>query len=1192
MRQKIGFLTTWNQRCGLATFARFLIDEYPEGEVIIFGETSKPRNEKSDEAWVKRCWSQKEPNALESLEREIRESGISILHINCHARFFKYPQFSTLLSAIRKSGIKVLSHVHSIFTLDASQEALFKSSDLIVTHSEATRLEVIAHGIDPRIVRVVPHGVEISESTDKKLVREKLGLPHDKKVILTCGFMQPHKGMEAVIDSVWSLKERGIPAYGIIVGSVMPEDPGSVPYSEALVRYAKDKGVSEEILFVTDYVTDTYLLSYMRAADLIVLNYKSTYYESSGIGALAVGSGTPVITSLAPAFNSFGNAVFRTTAGFDAGLASVLVIGNQKLREDIRLNAKAYSLECSWSQIAKQIHKFYSELMKEVSAKAVNEKPKGNPMRVLMQNRGNMFSHPGGDTTLVEKLSTGLKKKGIEVVIDTVGNADPAQFDLVHLFNFALPDMIRPLGQKAVQAGKPFVVSTLAEDIPQFHLQSHAAAATLIEYQSQAYNKKFWSEHAFDWNQATPCAKFDNEWVARNASALLSNGAVESNTLEKDYPGIKNTLEVKLGHETIPPQSPEMFVKEHGVSDFIFCVGRIETRKNQLMLLKALEDSDLPIVFATGGFSYQQDYDQAVRSFKRKGKTLFLGRLSPEMLASAYAASKIHVLPSWYELPGLVTLEAAAAGKNVVATRYGTMTDYLGDLAFYCHPGDADSMRNAVLAAYYSPVSPELVAAARSFSWETTIAQTIAAYEKVTGSRVAEGHMNRPVYVQPVYDMSGSAAEFQESLEKGELAAKNIDFENAHKHLAKAEAINPESARALKARGATYLAEGNVNAARPYFEKAYKLAPNDEKVISGRGMCEIVAKDFEKAIPYFQQALRVNQEHSVSLYQLVDCFLELNRVREAEFALREYLMKKPQDVEAKALYAKALFEQGKRVEAADEAKRVLEMKPDQQTAKAVLQKCVNALAPSPTPKGANKWDLRHDEETKALEVEDFKRRKEFDKAREYLANFRKGGFLSPGMKARLDTIEGELLALEDNFSGSEEIFDRVLVDMPEFPRALCGKGALAAESHRWNEARMLFERALRAESEHDVALAGLAICELAENNGDQAWTYFQRALKKNPENQRAVLGIVQLGYPRKDYSAIEGAIKTFLDYHPVSIDMQYALAGVLYAQKRSTEAKVELEKILIFEPGNERALELKSMIEKQGAGTQAAVPVV
>ncbi len=105
--------------------------------------------------------------------------------------------------------------------------------------------------------------------------------------------------------------------------------------------------------------------------------------------------------------------------------------------------------------------------------------------------------------------------------------------------------------------------------------------------------------------------------------------------------------------------------------DFVLCVARLEPRKNQLMLLEALRDDPRPMVLIAGGAEYVPAYAQLCRSFPRRGPTLVLGRLPGAMLAAAYRAAAVHCLPSWFELPGLVTLEAARHGARIAASSWG-----------------------------------------------------------------------------------------------------------------------------------------------------------------------------------------------------------------------------------------------------------------------------------------------------------------------------------------------------------------------------------------------------------------------------------------------------------------------------------------------------------------------------------------
>ena len=110
----------------------------------------------------------------------------------------------------------------------------------------------------------------------------------------------------------------------------------------------------------------------------------------------------------------------------------------------------------------------------------------------------------------------------------------------------------------------------------------------------------------------------------------------------------------------------------------------------------------------------------------------FLGELQGADLRNAYAAARTHALISFYETPGLASLEAAIAGNTIVASDRGSPREYFGDQAFYCQPIDLDSIKAALSQAYRTEPDPALKARVlRDFNWRKTAEATLA----VTGAR-------------------------------------------------------------------------------------------------------------------------------------------------------------------------------------------------------------------------------------------------------------------------------------------------------------------------------------------------------------------------------------------------------------------------------------------------------------------------
>lgn len=852
----------------------------------------------------------------------------------------------------------------------------------------------------------------------------------------------------------------------------------------------------------------------------------------------------------------------------------------------------------------------------------------GKRMRVLFQNRPNAFTQRGGDTVVMERLRDGLYRLGVDVVIDTECTADPLQFDVVHLFNFALPEFTEQLARRAHAAKVPFVVTTLYEDVPSFHNQSWALSRALIEYQHRGQDREWFGKNRPVLSGISPCKHFDNRWAVENAAALFTNGSAETATVARDYGRTGNVREVMLACDGIAAADPALFVREYGVTDFILCVGRLETRKNQLMLLKALENVEIPVVLAGGGFSYQPEYEAAVRSFKRRGPTIVLPKISAEMLGSAYRAARVHALPSWYELPGLVTLEAAQCGKNVVVSA-GTAADYLADLAFGCQPDDESSIRNAVLAAYYSPVVPGLKEKAQAYTWEKTAMATAAAYREIVAPiwsakeasrvEVSSAPESRPISSQSTTQDSaartgtvaipaaaqatGPSREFQEALEGGEEAAKVRDFPRAHQLLGRAIMLNPSSVRAYRARGAVFLAQANSSEARSYFERALSIDAADPRALNGLAMCSMLENRHDEAHDQFVRALNADPLQTVALLQLVECAYRLNRFKDLENALRKFLAEKPDNIDICFCLAGALLMNGdldgakqaldnvvavrEHYTGADDLRRKIE----ERRREAAVATAPAASTPSvevPDLSRPLRQQMLIERMTPSQEVETLlggldedKRQKNFDKVKEGTRQLRSRRDLTPEQIEQVDLLEAEVDAFQGRVHDADLTYDRVLTRNPGSARAATGKGALAAFRGEWSEAERFFNKALSLNPNNDAALAGLGMCASSLKDYEAAWSHYQKALAINPECVRAVLGTVELGYGLRKLEGTYKALKDYLDLHPADLEFSYAFAGCCYAQQNLKEALDAVERILLFEPSNSRALELRDLVRSR-----------
>jgi hypothetical protein len=366
--------------------------------------------------------------------------------------------FQVFLDAVRRDDVKVVLSLHSAFCRHDSLRMLVQSVDLTLAHTPEVRMEIIANGADPDAVAVLPHGVTVQEplsASDRELLRQKLGLPVAEKIVVAFGFVQPHKGMDAVLAAVLELRQQGIAAQGYIAGKPNPSDPNSLAYQRQLQLLAKNAGIADSVHFLDSFLPQDTVVEYLQAADLVMMNYQSQHYEASGACSLAIGAGALIATSVAPAFAAFGDAVWHMTAGYQPASSASLLLTNEVLAQTLRENMARYCERNSWSAIQTKLLSYYRTVgvvpaarQVKVATAALSQNCKdGRPeipcvaspevensqeassvstydvseMRVLIQNRTNALTQPGGDTIVMRRVIEQLTEAGVQVSLDLEG---------------------------------------------------------------------------------------------------------------------------------------------------------------------------------------------------------------------------------------------------------------------------------------------------------------------------------------------------------------------------------------------------------------------------------------------------------------------------------------------------------------------------------------------------------------------------------------------------------------------------------------------------------------------------------------------------------------------------------------------------------------------------------------------------
>jgi glycosyltransferase involved in cell wall biosynthesis len=117
---------------------------------------------------------------------------------------------------------------------------------------------------------------------------------------------------------------------------------------------------------------------------------------------------------------------------------------------------------------------------------------------------------------------------------------------------------------------------------------------------------------------------------------------------------------------------------------------------------------------------------------------VFTGYLPDEQLSVVYRNADAFTFLSLYEGFGLVLLEAMQFGLPIVASKTSSIPEVVGNDAILVDPLNIEEIKNAIIMIVEDKRLGESLRSrgklrAASFSWESTVSQTIEVYKQIIG---------------------------------------------------------------------------------------------------------------------------------------------------------------------------------------------------------------------------------------------------------------------------------------------------------------------------------------------------------------------------------------------------------------------------------------------------------------------------
>lgn len=364
---RLGWISTWNTRCGIATYSKHLVEHIPAQVQILAPYANELVEEDSPN--VHRCWNNSgEPDPLDNLSQTIENLKVDTLVIQFNYGFFDIELLGSFIEARINRGQLVIAVLHSTSdpTHDPSKRlshlapALKKCSRVLVhTPKDMNRLKEL--GVLDNVT-LFPHGILEPSHFSHTCTRSC-----HEFTVASYGFFLPHKGLMELIEATKILHDEGITIRLDMVNSAHPADESQKLIEQAKSYIAREK-LDNIVSLCTEFLTDRDSLTRLAQADLVVFAYQETGESASGAVRYGIASGRPVAVTPLAIFDDVKSAVYSlpgtTAMDIASGIRSIVksLKENDETTQQKSEQTKKWRNEHRYTRLGVRLHQIIQSI--------------------------------------------------------------------------------------------------------------------------------------------------------------------------------------------------------------------------------------------------------------------------------------------------------------------------------------------------------------------------------------------------------------------------------------------------------------------------------------------------------------------------------------------------------------------------------------------------------------------------------------------------------------------------------------------------------------------------------------------------------------------------------------------------------------------------------------------------------------
>lgn len=354
-KKEIGIITTWNTRCGIASYSKYLTQKFINNSLIFAPYIDTSRLTHPDEINTIRSWKMGDDN-LETLFEMIVDRELQVVLIQFNYGFFNFNHLNNFIENLIELEIKVYITLHSTTDpfkgsekeLKVLSQSLLKCTQIFIhTKKDIKNLNKI--NITKNITQFNQGIIDIKP-------KDSLTYQGGTFRISTYGFFLESKGLINSIKAIKILIDNGENISLLMLNAKYSDEASNYLIEEAeslITQY----NLANIITLNTNYLSDKDTIEYLSQTDLVIFPYTNTGESSSASVRMAIAAQRYIAVTPQPIFDEISDFIFK----FEGDDIDSIVLGIQRVMQIIKKNDSCLDIMNSYRDTWVKKHR-YSKL--------------------------------------------------------------------------------------------------------------------------------------------------------------------------------------------------------------------------------------------------------------------------------------------------------------------------------------------------------------------------------------------------------------------------------------------------------------------------------------------------------------------------------------------------------------------------------------------------------------------------------------------------------------------------------------------------------------------------------------------------------------------------------------------------------------------------------------------------------------